>query len=192
MADPKLIGQKHGGSNPNNSTADPRIIWEDGTWAIIEAGDHEPGLARSETRDTLAKVIQTNSWDPARVTQPGKASIAQGQLVKVKLAELLATPQRPAAAPTQGQLTLAPVGAIPSPKGFIKIPATPDTAPNAPPSPFLPKSWKTRDIPEYPHTCLVCKGRYYQGLDKVIHQETEALDGGKCPGPRKKVTARVS
>lgn len=192
--DQKLVGQKHGGSNPNNSTADPRVIWEDGNWAIIEAGDYPPGIGRSKTRDSLADAI-TAPFDLVNplTTPPGPKAVLDQKLVKVKLADLLATPVPqglgPAGVPTPIQT--APIGSIPSPRGFIPIKATPNNAPVAPPSPFLSKPWSKRDVPEYPHTCRVCGGRYYQGLDKIIHQETEAQDGGKCPGARKAVRVRA-
>ena len=180
MADDKLKGRNHGGANPNNSTDDPRIIWEDGTWAIIEAGDHVDGIARTKTRDTWQDALKSGSYDPALTAKPGAQSIAQGKFVKVKLADLLAHPYVAPGQPAPTPPTLAPVGKIPSAKGFIPIKQTPVDAPVAPPSPTIAKPWKV--IPEYPHVCLVCGGRYYRGLDKTIHQETEAKDGGKCPG----------
>ena len=208
MADQKLVGIRHGGSNPNNSTTDPRIIWEDGQWAIIEAADHIDGLPRSQTRASLREAILTNSWDANRTTCPGKQTIAQGALVKVKLADLLTFPiqwppsSAPQTVPTPvtvpgGQVTIpmpnvpmAPIKAIPSPKGYIPIKATPNSAPHSPPSPFLPKPWG-KDVPEFPEVCLVCGGRIYRGLNKVIHQDTEAVNGGACPG-KTKAKAKVT
>lgn len=159
------------GANPSNSTSDPRVIWEDGMWAIIEAKDYPPGIGRSKSRDLLGDAIASN-WEPALLTPPGAKSIAAKQLVKVKLAEFWAT------SPT-GQGTPKIIG-----KGLLN-PA--DFAqPVAPPSPFLPKPYKGKDIPEYPHKCPGCGGRFYMGATQIVHESTDPRKGlgdGKCPGP---------
>ena len=164
MGDPRNLKSN---GNQNNSTNDDRVIWEDGQWAIIEAGDCWDGLSRSKTRDSIGDAVAA-PWDPGMTTMPGPNSVTAKKLVKVKLAELLAKP------------ATAARGVFPTPASFKDN----GPVPAAPVSPFLPKPWKGKDIPEYPHVCRVCQGRYYQGLDKVIHEATEhsALQGA-CPGP---------
>src|SRR6266446_153460 len=152
VSDPKNLPPQ----NPNNSTQDPRVIWEDGLWAIIEAGDSPNGLARSKTRDNLKEVMTAN-WDPAMTVAPGPASIAAKKLVKVRLVDLLATPQAK-------QVNTA---AIPTARAFEA------QGQIAPPSPFIPKPWKTKDIPAFPHQCRACGGRYYLGLSKSVPEATE-------------------
>jgi hypothetical protein len=152
--------------NPNNSTNDERVIWEDGTWAIIEAGDHMAGMGRSKTRDSIGDALSAD-WDPANTAQPGPSSVQAKKLIKVKLADLLANPVR-AKAP----------GVMPKPADFGV----------APPSPFMPKPWAGHPVPEFPHVCVSCGGRYYQGFAKTIHESTEHTDlRGACPGPAKAV-----
>ncbi len=163
MADPKNLPP----GNPNNSTTDPRVIWEDGTWAIIEAGDCWDGLARSKTRDNPGDAVAA-TWDPALTVMPGPNSVSGKKLVKVKLTDLLAHP-----------LVQAPAGKLPTAKDWSKSPV-------APPSPFKPKPWPVKEIPEFPHVCRVCGGRFYQGLSKTIHEATEHSPlAGACPGPTK-------
>lgn len=172
MGNPMNLGSN---GNQNNSTPDDRVIWEDGTWAIIECGDAWDGLSRSKTRDNLGDAIQA-TWDPGMTTMPGANSITAKKMVKVKLADLLANAGK--AAPT----SLG--GVLPKAKAF-RTP-TPADVPAAPPSPYLSKPWEGKNVPEFPHVCRACGGRYYQGLSKTVHQDTEntALDG-KCPGAQK-------
>lgn len=160
MADPKNLYPR----NPNNSTNDDRVIWEDGTWAVIEAGDCWDGLARSKTRDNPGDAIAA-PWDPGMTTMPGPQSVAGRKLVKVKLADVLAKPT-----------TTPASAAMPQVKDWSK-------APVAPVSPFLPKPWAGRNVPEFPHVCIRCGGRYYWGLNKSIHEATETGPlQGACPG----------
>jgi len=158
MASPKNLKTN---GNPNNSTPDERVLWEDGTWAIVEAGDYPVGIGRTRTCDTPGDTLSA-TWEAGLITAPGAKSIAARKLVKVQLADLLAnTPPRKA------------VAAVAAPRDFIP----------APPSPFLPKPWG-RVVPEFPHLCRVCGGRFYQGLMKTVHEATEGA-GGACPGPAK-------
>jgi hypothetical protein len=173
MAD---IANTRAGGNNNNSTNDPRIIWEDGTWAIIEAGDCWDGLARSKTRDTIGDAHQA-TWDAGMTTMPGPQSIAAKKLVKVKFQDML---NNPPALPTPGN-SLAPRKALPTPSSFQPPPSP------APSSPFSPKPWTGRNVPEFPQHCQFCNGWYYKGLDKTIHQSTEndPVLKGACPATAK-------
>src|SRR3954470_15644595 len=85
MAD---IANTKSGGNKNNSTEDPRIIWEDGQFAIIEGRDCWDGLERSKTRDNLGDAIRQPIAGPMPKPGAGKAT----DLVKVKLADMLANP----------------------------------------------------------------------------------------------------
>lgn len=174
MADPKNLGSN---GNMNNSTGDDRVIWEDGKWAIIEAGDAWDGLARSKTRDNLGDAISAG-WDPGMTVMPGPQSVRARKLVKVALKDLLA--HRPG---VQG----TPAVGMPRPQDY----KTPPGTPVAPPSPFMKKPWDPgpmpgMNVPEFPHVCRICGGRFYQGLNNIVHEATEhtALRGA-CPGSQK-------
>lgn len=153
----------------NNSSGDDRVISEDGKWAIIEAGDCWDGLSRSKTRDNIGDAISA-PWDAGMTVMPGPGSVAAKKLVKVKLADLLANPANPT--PPRPAVT-----GLPSPKDFKKDPV-------APQSPFMSKPYTAKNIPEFPHQCRVCGGRFYQGLTKVVHESTEKDPKlqGACPG----------
>lgn len=151
--------------NPNNRTQDPRVVWEDGTIAIIEAGDYPVGIPRSKSRKTLKEAAQQVP-DAGLTTAPGAGTIANKDYVTVWLKDLLGTPvPGTVATPTTTMTPAAFRGA-----------ATP-TKP-------LPPDFPGKNVPEYPHTCLVCKGKYYQGWYKTIHESTENGPlAGACPGP---------
>src|SRR5690242_17601224 len=115
MADIQNLPQN---GNKNNSTQDDRVIWEDGTWAIIEAGDCWDGLARSKTRDSLGEAVASKSWDPNQTSMPGPQSVSAKKLVKVKLADLLGNVGK--------ATTQALNGALPKAANFRQDPATPN------------------------------------------------------------------
>lgn len=165
-----MATQSNGLSNPNNSTTDPRIIWEDGTWAIIEAKDWPPGIGRSKTRDTVPDAIAA-TWEAGLGNIAiGPQSIRASKLVKVKLGDFLNVPPP--------SLSPGPLGGL-SPKAF-QDPATPV----APPSPMMPKPWKGKDIPEYPHVCPNCGGRTVHMPSGHIHEMTDpkhSRGDGSCP-----------
>lgn len=158
--------------NPNNSTGDPTVLWEDGTWAIIEAGDYPPGIGRSKTRDPgdLAGTLGA-SWEPSLLTPPGPQAVREKKWLKVKLADYLAAPKK-----ATGISPPIPFN-INNPRAF-QDPKTPI----APPSPFLPKPWKS--VPEFPYVCPTCGGRFVQLAISSIHEMTEQdpVLRGRCPG----------
>jgi hypothetical protein len=168
------------GQNPNNSTNDNRVIWEDGNWAVIDINDWPESIGRSKTRD--AGDIQGclgSSWEAGLAgVKPGASSYGQKKWVKVKLAELLNTPPAPKTIPQVVQ-----------PRMFkpLQDPKTPV----APPSPFMPKPYKT--VPDWPFVCQTCGGRFVQLATSSIHELTEfdPMLKGACPGPvaAKKLTA---
>lgn len=143
-----------------NGTGDPRIVWEDGVVAIIQARDFpaNTGMGRGPTRKTPVEALQTQI-DPTRVTMPGAG--AMNDFVKVVLKDLLARPV--GAAPAQ-----APAPA----KGFGFRP---------PPKPMVASGYgsvaKGVVIPDahFPHICGVCGGWYYQGTGE------HSTPDGRCP-----------
>lgn len=145
-----------------NSTNDPRVLWEDGQSAIIFAGDFpaNTGMGRSKTRKTLPDAIAA-PIDPALVTGAGAGS--KGDLIKVWLAELL---QRPVGG-VQG-LQAPPVG---------RLPSSPRNLDPTPPRIAKSGSYKGMVIPDFPHTCTACGGKYYQGMFDAVHPTPD----GKCP-----------
>lgn len=61
------------------------------------------------------------------------------------------------------------LGGLLSPKSYMPAPGNPNG----------------KFIPHYPHTCLVCGGKCYQGFMTTFEHE-----GGACPGPAKKQKER--
>src|SRR5687768_5505538 len=91
-----------GGITRVNSTGDSRVIWEDGTVAIIYAKDFPAGtgMGRSPTRKTIPDALNA-TIDAARQTAAG-AGVAN-DFVKVYLKELLArgaAPKKPSVSPS--------------------------------------------------------------------------------------------
>lgn len=147
-----------------NSTNDPRIIWEDGLVAIIYAKDFPAGtgMGRSKTRADLKDAINA-TIDDQLVTAPGKGSMHD--FVKVWLKDLLARPlPGPAAPKIQGRLPI-------DPKQFIPV------------APVIAKSgrYAGQIIPDFPHDCTACGGKYYQGMFSGVHDTPD----GRCPAEAK-------
>jgi hypothetical protein len=148
-----------------NGTGDPRVIWEDGHIAIIYAKDFPAGtgMGRSRTRGDIKDAINA-AVDDSLQTMPGGGKLHE--FIKVNLKELL---QRPYAGSPQ---TAKVVGRLPiSPSQFV--PVAPKVAQGG--------SYKGRIIPDFPHTCAVCNGPYYQGMFEGIHPTPD----GKCPAAAK-------
>lgn len=148
-----------------NGTGDPRIIWEDGHIAIIYAKDFPAGtgMGRSRTRGDIKDAINA-AVDDTLQTMPGGGKLHE--FIKVNLKELL---QRPYAGSPQ---TAKVVGRLPiSPSQFV--PVTPKIAQGG--------NYKGRIIPDFPHTCAVCNGPYYQGMFEGVHPTPD----GKCPATAK-------
>jgi hypothetical protein len=145
-----------------NSTQDPRIVWEDGYVAIIYAKDFpaNSGMGRSKTRKDIKDALNA-AVDDQLVTPPGANSAHD--FVKVKLADLLARPLQlnPAMAPQLPKRL--PI----SPREFM--PVTPKIAQTG--------RYKGHIIPDFPHDCQLCGGKYYQGAVEAVHPTQD----GKCP-----------
>lgn len=143
-----------------NGTSDPRVIWEDGHVAIIYAKDFPAGtgMGRSKTRADIKDAINATVDDTLQ-TMPGKGSY--NDFVKVWLKDLLARP-----------LATGPAPALPkrlpvSPKDFVPV------------APVVAKSGRYAGhiIPDFPHDCAACGGKYYQGMFHDVHDTPD----GKCP-----------
>lgn len=171
MADPKNLRQN---GNVNNSTGDDRVIWEDGHRAIIEAEDWPFGVPRSKTRDNISDAVSAPIDAGMGQVPIGPQSIRAKKLVAVPLKDLLAAPRNSPPVPT-GNV------ALPNPANW-RAPTAPGT-PVAPQSPFMNKPWSSKNVPEFPHVCQACGGRFYQGLSKTIHEATEHDPQlrGECP-----------
>lgn len=159
--------QQQGGITVVNSTGDPRIIWEDGKFAIIHARDFpaNTGMGRSTTRKSIQEAIM-QQVDPARQTAAGPGSI--NDFVKVLLSDLLA---RPVGSPKA--LPVSPHqfrGGRPPPKQMI-----------ASGYGSVPKGTVIPDA-HFPHVCGMCGGWYYQGTGE------HSTPDGRCPSvkPKKK------
>lgn len=138
-----------------------KVYWDDGTWAVIEAGDLPlTGIPRSKTNDTVADAIKSNSWDPALTTLPGPKS--RKHFVKIKITDI------PPGTPITTANLQAANPAIPVRKAM----------------PITPTNYKGKIIPDYPHPCHVCGGRQL-----ILFSSTEH-EGGSCPGPQKKLRLR--
>lgn len=155
--------QNVGGITVVNSTGDPRVIWEDGKFAVIHARDFpaNTGMGRGPTRKDVQDAINTQV-DPARQNSPGSGSI--NDFCKVVLAELLAravTAKAPVSAPTRPGSRPPPVPMIAS--GYGSVP-------------------KGTVIPDahFPHVCGMCGGWYYQGSGE------HPTPDGRCPTSVKK------
>lgn len=146
-----------------NGTADPRVLWEDGHVAIIYAKDFpaNSGMGRSKTRKDVADAINA-AIDDALVTMPGAGSAHD--FIKVRLAELLA---RPVTAPVARVVARLPV----------------DPSQYKPVAPRIAQSgrYKGQIIPDFPHDCIACGGKYYQGMYTSIHDTPD----GECPALKK-------
>lgn len=143
-----------------NSTGDPRIIWEDGFVAIIYAKDFpaNAGMGRSKTRKDIADAIKA-TIDDQLVTAPGAGSAHD--FVKVWLKELLARP--------------LPVG--PAPKVQARLPIDPSQFKPVSPKIASGGTYKGKIIPDFPHDCHSCGGKYYQGMFSSVHDTPD----GRCP-----------
>ncbi len=159
--------QNVGGITAVNSTGDPRVLWEDGKFAVIHARDFpaNTGMGRSTTRKTMQEA-QNTTVDPMRVQPPGMGSM--NDFCKVVLAELLARPvtakaTTQAAPPTRFGNRPAPKPMVAS--GYGSVP-------------------KGTVIPDahFPHVCGMCGGWYYQGSGE------HPTPDGRCPTskPKKK------
>jgi hypothetical protein len=157
-----IIGGGGGGGSgvtAVNSTGDSRVLWEDGHIAIIFAKDFpaNSGMGRSKTRDTVAEAIKATVDDQLQSPVGGGS---MGKFVKVWLKELLA---RPVVVPGGG------------PKVMARLPIDP--------SQFKPVS---PVIPDFPHDCIRCGGKMYQGMFSNVHPTPD----GKCPSEHAKVKKR--
>lgn len=146
-----------------NSTADPRVLWEDGLVAIIYAKDFpaNSGMGRSKTRKTPAEALNA-AIDDQLVTAPGAGSAHD--FIKVKLADLLARPL------TKPVATVMP-----------RLPVDPSQF-----KPVVPKiaqsgTYKGQIIPDFPHDCTKCGGKMYQGMYSSVHPTPD----GRCPADSK-------
>lgn len=152
-----------------NGTADPRIVWEDGHVAIIYAKDFPAGtgMGRSKTRSDIKDAINA-TIDDALHTMPGKGSF--GDFVKVWLKDLLARP-----------LSTGPGPQLPK-----RLPVDPKDF--RPVSPVIATSgrYKGQIIPDFPHDCPTCGGKYYQGMFSSIHP----TEDGECPATKPKLKKR--
>lgn len=150
-----------------NSTGDPRVVWEDGHIAIIYARDFpaNSGMGRSKTRDDVADAIKATVDDQLQIPV-GAGSM--GKFVKVWLKELLA---RPVVVPGGG------------PKVMPRLPIDPSQF--RPVNPVVAKSgnYKGQIIPDFPHDCVRCGGKYYQGMFSNVHPTPD----GRCPAEDKKM-----
>lgn len=150
-----------------NSTGDPRVVWEDGHIAIIYARDFpaNSGMGRSKTRDDVADAIKATVDDQLQ-TPVGAGSM--GKFVKVWLKDLLA---RPVVVPGGG------------PKVLPRLPIDPSQF--RPVNPVVAKSgsYKGQIIPDFPHDCMRCGGKMYQGMFSNVHPTPD----GRCPAEDKKM-----
>lgn len=145
-----------------NSTNDPRIIWEDGHIAIIYAKDFPAGtgMGRSKTRDDLKSAINADVDDQLQTAVgPGSAN----KLVKVWLRDMLARPPITTQKAVQSRLPI-------SPDQFR--PVAPVIAQGG--------SYKGHVIPDFPHDCVRCGGKYYQGMFSSVHPTPD----GECPATK--------
>lgn len=155
--------QPVGGITAVNTTGDPRVLWEDGKFAIIHARDFPAGtgMGRGPTRKDIQDAINTQV-DPARQNAAGAGTI--NDFVKVLLSELLARPV--------GSKTIAAppprIGNRPPPKQMI-----------ASGYGSVPKGTVIPDA-HFPHVCGMCGGWYYQGSGE--HNTPD----GRCPTSVKK------
>lgn len=149
-----------------NSTTDPRVLWENGHVAVIFGGDFPAGtgMGRSKTRTSLQDVLNTQI-DPVLDSPVGPKS--RGDFIKVYLAELLARP----AGSTKAH-------AVPVPR----LPTSPDQLRVSPPRIAASGTYKGSVIPDFPHTCGRCGGKYYQGMFNAMHNTPD----GRCPAESKK------
>lgn len=156
------VFQNVGGITAVNNTGDPRVLWEDGKFAIIHARDFpaNTGMGRGPSRDDIQKAINTNV-DPTRVTGVGPGSL--NDFVKVVLSELLA---RPLTAATKKPSTL--FRGRPEPKPMI-----------ASGYGSVPKGTVIPDA-HYPHVCGMCGGWYYQGTGEHTTPDGKCPTGGKA------------
>lgn len=143
-----------------NGTKDPRIVWEDGHIAILYAKDFpaNTGMGRSKTRDDVKDAINAVIDDTLQ-SAPGAGSLHK--FVKVRLSEILARP--------------LPAGPAPVARGRLPI----DPSQFKPVAPKIAKSgsYAGQIIPDYPHDCTACGGKFYQGMFGGIHPTPD----GKCP-----------
>lgn len=154
-----------------NQTGDPRVVWEDGQIAIIYAKDFpaNSGMGRSKTRGQLTDAIKATIDDQLQ-TMPGAGSA--NDFVKVWLKELLA---RPSAGMAQ-------------PKVVPRLPIDPIQFRPVAPKIATGGTYKGQVIPDFPHDCEKCGGKYYQGNFSSIHPTPDGL----CPNdrPEKKPSRR--
>lgn len=155
--------QSVGGITAVNGTNDPRVLWEDGKFAVIHARDFpaNTGMGRGATRKTLQEAIMT-TVDPSRVTAPGMGSM--NDFCKVVLSDLLARPLN----------------------GAKPLPINPSMFRGRPaPRPMVASGYgsvpKGTVIPDahFPHVCGMCGGWYYQGNGE------HPTPDGKCPSEAK-------
>lgn len=150
--------QNVGGITAVNSTGDPRVLWEDGKFAVIHARDFpaNTGMGRSATRPTM-QAAMTAAIDPGRQNAAGPGSMQD--FCKVVLAELLARPLTGVKKQTTG----------------FAFKGRPD------PKPMIASGYGTAPkgtvIPDahFPHNCGVCGGWYYMGTGE------HPTPDGKCP-----------
>jgi len=152
-----------GGITIINSTSDSRVLWEDGTFAVIYAKDFpaNSGMGRSPTRKDVTAAIKA-TVDPARTQPPGQGTAMD--FCKVMLQELLARPagfRKPSVSP--GMFGGRPPAKQMIASGYGSVP-------------------KGTLIPDghFPHICGMCGGWYYQGT-----REHPTPDG-RCPTTGKK------
>jgi hypothetical protein len=169
-AAPAAYGPGQGPQNitKTNGTGDPRIIWEDGHVAIIYAKDFpaNTGMGRSKTRDDLKDAINA-TIDDQLVTAPGAGSAHK--FIKVWLKDLLARP--------------LPAG--PAPKVVGRLPIDPAQFIPVAPKIAISGRYKGQIIPDFPHDCQACGGKFYQGMISSVHPTPD----GRCPAETK-VTKR--
>jgi hypothetical protein len=148
-----------GGITRVNSTGDARIIWEDGHVAIIYAKDFPAGtgMGRSKTRDDVKDAIQATVDDQLQ-TLPGPGSA--NKFIKVWLKDLLARPVATQQAVVRPRLAISPADFKP---------VTPKIAQSG--------KFKGQVIPDFPHDCPHCGGKFYQGMFSAVHDTPDGL----CP-----------
>lgn len=148
-----------------NSTKDLRVLWEDGQVAVIYGGDFPAGtgMGRSKTRTSLPDVLNAQI-DPLLNAPVGPKSRAD--FVKVFLADLLARP----------------VGSPPVAVAQPRLLSSPDQLRATPPRIAASGTYKGSVIPDFPHTCMRCGGKYYQGMFNAVHNTAD----GRCPAESKK------
>lgn len=149
-----------------NGTGDPRVIWEDGHVAVIYAKDFpaNAGMGRSKTRKDVKDAINA-AIDDALVTSPGAGSAHD--FVKVRLKELLARP--------------LPSG--PAPRVQARLPIDPSQFRPVTPKIAQSGKYKGHIIPDFPHDCSACGGKFYQGMFSSVHDTPD----GRCPAETKTV-----